>query len=275
MPKGAVPFARGHITVYDSALGWRFPNRRLGELYPLVDLGETAENVAEKYHISRADQDAFALESHRRAVRAHEEGFFKDEIVPVEISQPKGSPLVHQRDEGPRVDTSLEKLAALKPSFKAGGTVTAGNSSPLSDGAAALLLSTPEKAKALGLKPLARIVASGVSGVHPSYMGMGPVSATLKALKRAGLTVDQIDLVEINEAFASQSVACVRELGLHSNKVNVNGGAIALGHPLGCSGARLVTTLIHEMKRRGSRYGLATLCVGVGQGVATIVERVA
>jgi len=275
MPKGAVPFARGHLTVYDSVLGWRFPNRRLGELYPLIDLGETAENVAEKYRVSRADQDAFALESHRRAVRANEEGIFKDEIVPVEMAQLKGSPSVHQKDEGPRADTSLEKLAALKPSFKANGTVTAGNSSPLSDGAAALLLAAPEKAKALGLKPLARIVASAVAGVDPSYMGMGPVPATLKALKRAGLTIDQIDLIEINEAFASQSVACMRELGLNASKVNVNGGAIALGHPLGCSGARLMTTLIHEMKRRGSRYGLATLCVGVGQGVATIVERVA
>ena len=275
MPKGAVPFARGHLTVYDSVLGWRFPNRRLGELYPLIDLGETAENVAEKYRVSRADQDAFALESHRRAVRANEEGIFKDEIVPVEMAQPKGNPSVHQKDEGPRADTSLEKLAALKPSFKANGTVTAGNSSPLSDGAAALLLAAPEKAKALGLKPLARIVASAVAGVDPSTMGMGPVPATLKALKRAGLTIDQIDLIEINEAFASQSVACMRELGLNASKVNVNGGAIALGHPLGCSGARLMTTLIHEMKRRGSRYGLATLCVGVGQGVATIVERVA
>jgi acetyl-CoA acetyltransferase family protein len=259
MPKGAVPFPRGHLTVYDSVLGWRFPNRRLGELYPLIDLGETAENVAEKYRVSRVEQDAFALESHRRAVRAHEEGIFKDEIVPVEMAQPKGSSIVHQKDEGPRADTSLEKLAALKPSFKANGTVTAGNSSPLSDGAAALLLATPEKAKELGLKPLARIVASAVAGVDPSYMGMGPVPATLKVLKRAGLKIDQIDLVEINEAFASQSVACVRELGLNMSRVNVNGGAIALGH---------------EMKRRGSRYGLATLCVGVGQGVSTIVERI-
>jgi acetyl-CoA C-acetyltransferase/3-oxo-5,6-didehydrosuberyl-CoA/3-oxoadipyl-CoA thiolase len=246
----------------------------LGELYPLIELGETAENVAEKYRVSRADQDAFALESHRRAVRAHEEGIFKNEIAPVEVAQPKGAPLIHGKDEGPRPDTSLEKLAVLKPSFKPNGTVTAGNSSPLSDGAAALLLATPEKAKALGLKPLVRIVASGVAGVDPAYMGMGPVPATLKALQRAGLTVDQIDLAEINEAFASQSIACIRELGLDPAKVNVNGGAIALGHPLGCSGARIMTTLVHEMKRRGSRYGLATLCVGVGQGVTTIVERV-
>jgi acetyl-CoA C-acetyltransferase/3-oxo-5,6-didehydrosuberyl-CoA/3-oxoadipyl-CoA thiolase len=274
MPKGSVPFARGHVTVYDSILGWRFPNRRLGELYPLIDLGETAENVAEKYRVSRADQDAFALESHRRAVRANDTGVFKDEIVPVEAPQSKGNPLAHANDEGPRADTSLEKLAALKPSFKANGTVTAGNSSPLSDGAAALLLGSPEKAKALGLKPLARIVASASAGVDPSYMGMGPVPATLKVLKRAALTIDQIDLVEINEAFASQSIACVRELGLDAGRVNVNGGAIALGHPLGCSGARLMATLVHEMKRRGSRYGLATLCVGVGQGLATIVERV-
>ncbi|MGH7772928.1 MAG: thiolase family protein [Candidatus Binatia bacterium] len=274
MPKGSEPFARGNVTVYDSVLGWRFPNSRLGELYPLISLGDTAENVAEKYQIGRKEQDAFALESHRRAVRAKEEGIFKDEIMPVEIPQRKGGSLVLDKDEGPRSDTSMEKLAALKPSFKEDGTVTAGNSSPLSDGAAALLLATAEKARALRLKPLVRVVASAVAGVHPSYMGMGPVPATLKALKRAGLTADQIDLVELNEAFASQSLACIKELGLDIKKVNVHGGAIALGHPLGCSGARLMTTLIHEMRRRGNRYGLATMCIGVGQGIATIVERV-
>lgn len=274
MGKGATPFPRGHVTVYDSTLGWRFPNSRLGELYPLISLGDTAENVAEKYQIGRKEQDSFALESHRRAVRANEKGIFKDEIVPVEVPQRKGQALVCDKDEGPRPDTSLEKLAALKPSFKKDGTVTAGSSSPLSDGAAALLLTTHEKAEALRLKPLVRIVASAVAGVHPSFMGMGPVPATLKALKRASLTTEQIDLVEINEAFASQSLACIKELGLDIKKVNVNGGAIALGHPLGCSGARLMTTLIHEMRRRGSRYGLATMCIGVGQGIATIVERV-
>jgi acetyl-CoA acetyltransferase family protein len=195
-------------------------------------------------------------------------------MVPFEIAQRKGSPLVLDKDEGPRADTSLEKLAALQPSFKKGGTVTAGNSSPLSDGAAALLLTTPQKAEQLKLKPLVRIIASAAAGVHPNYMGIGPIPATQKALKRAGLTMDQIDLVELNEAFASQVIACVRELGIDPKKLNVNGGAIALGHPLGCSGARLMTTLVHEMKRRGSRYGLATMCIGVGQGIATVVESV-
>ncbi|MFQ5852513.1 MAG: thiolase family protein [Candidatus Binatia bacterium] len=273
MGKAESPFQRGHVTVYDSTLGWRFPNPRLGELYPLISLGDTAENVAEKYEISRKEQDSFALESHRRAVQAQEEGTLRDEIVPVEVQQRRGGKVVVDKDEGPRADTSMEKLTALKPSFKGNGTVTAGNSSPLSDGAAALLLTTHEKAKALRLKPLVRIVASAVAGVHPSYMGMGPVPATLKALKRAGLTMDQIDLIELNEAFASQSLACIRELGMDMRKVNVKGGAIALGHPLGCSGARIMTTLIHEMKRRGGRYGLATMCIGVGQGIATIVER--
>lgn len=272
--KSAVPFQRGDITAYDSSLGWRFPNLRLGELYPLINNGETAENVAEKYAIGRKEQDLFALESHRRAVKAGEEGRLKDEIVPVEIPQRKGGAATCEIDEGPRADTSLEKLAALKPSFKKDGTVTAGNSSPLSDGAAALLLTSRQRAEALKLKPMARIVASAVAGVHPSYMGIGPIPATQKVLKRAGLMIEQIDLVELNEAFASQSLACIRELGMDASKVNVNGGAIALGHPLGCSGARIMTTLLHEMKKRGSRYGLATMCIGVGQGIATIVERV-
>jgi 3-oxoadipyl-CoA thiolase len=273
MAKPANPFQRGDVTVYDSSLGWRFPNRRMGELYSLINNGETAENVAEKYHISRKDQDEFALGSHQKAVQAHEDGRLKDEIIPLEIPQRKGAPVVHARDEGPRADTSLEKLAALQPSFKKGGTVTAGNSSPLSDGAAALLLTTSRKAEQLKLKPMVRIVASASAGVHPNYMGIGPIPATQKALKRAGLTIDQIDLIELNEAFASQVLACARELGIELKKLNVNGGAIALGHPLGCSGARLMTTLVHEMKKRGSRYGLATMCIGVGQGIATIVER--
>ena len=274
MGKSAVPFQRGDVTVYDSSLGWRFPNPRMGELYSLINNGETAENVAEKYQIGRKEQDAFALESHRKAVRANEEGILKNEIIPVEIPQRKGKPLVYDKDEGPRADTSMEQLAALKPSFKKDGTVTAGNSSQISDGAAALLVTTAEKAGALRLKPIVRIVASATAGVHPDYMGIGPVPATQKVLKRARLTIDQIDLAEINEAFASQSLACVKELGLDPKRVNVNGGAIALGHPLGCSGARIMTSLIHEMKRRGSRYGLATMCIGVGQGIATIVERV-
>jgi 3-oxoadipyl-CoA thiolase len=274
MAKPANSFQRGDVTLYDSSLGWRFPNKRMGELYSLINNGETAENVAEKYQISRKDQDEFALGSHQKAVKAHEEGRLRDELIPVEIPQRNGAPRIYDKDEGPRPDTSLEKLATLQPSFKKNGTVTAGNSSPLSDGAAALLVTTPEKAEQLKLKPLARVIASAAAGVHPNYMGIGPIPATQKALKRAGLTIDQIDLVELNEAFASQVLACVRELGIDPQKLNVNGGAIALGHPLGCSGARLMTTLIHEMKKRGSRYGLATMCIGVGQGIATIVERV-
>jgi acetyl-CoA acetyltransferase family protein len=245
----------------------------MGELYSLINNGETAENVAEKYRIGRKEQDEFALGSHQKALAAAEQGRLRDEIVPLEIPQRKGVPIIHEKDEGPRADTSLEKLGALQASFKKGGTVTAGNSSPLSDGAAALLLTTPQRAEELRLKPMARIVASAAAGVHPNYMGIGPIPATQKALKRAGLTIDQIDLIELNEAFASQVLACARELEIEQNKLNVNGGAIALGHPLGCSGARIMTTLIHEMKKRGSRYGLATMCIGVGQGIATIVER--
>lgn len=274
MAKPANAFQRGDVTAYDSSLGWRFPNPRMAELYSLINNGETAENVAEKYQITRQEQDEFALGSHFKAIKAHEEGRLNNEIIPVEVPQRKRAPLVYDKDEGPRADTSLEKLAALQPSFKKGGSVTAGNSSPLSDGAAALLLTTPQKAERLKLKPLVRIVATAAAGVHPNYMGIGPIPATQKALKRAGLTIDQIELVELNEAFASQVIACIRELGIDPKKLNVNGGAIALGHPLGCSGARLMTTLIHEMKKRGSRYGLATMCIGVGQGIATIVESV-
>ena len=274
MAKPSNAFQRGDAILYDSSSGWRFPNRRMGELYSLINNGETAENVAEKYQVTRQEQDEFALGSHLKAVKAHEEGRLKDELVPFEMAQRKGSPLVYDKDEGPRADTSLEKLGALQAAFKKGGTITAGNSSPLSDGAAALLLTTPQKAEQLKLKPLVRIVASATAGVHPNYMGIGPIPATQKALTRAGLTIDQIDLVELNEAFASQVIACIRELGIDPKKLNVNGGAIALGHPLGCSGARLMTTLIHEMKKRGSRYGLATMCIGVGQGIATVVESV-
>jgi len=274
MPKSATAFARGHVTVYDSILGWRFPNPRMGELYSLIELGETAENVAEKYQINREDQDRFSLASHQKALRATDAGILRHEIIAIDNKQLKGAAEAYDRDEGPRADTSLEKLAALKPVFKKDGTVTAGNSSQLSDGAAALLLATPERAATLGLKPLARVVCSAVAGVHPSFMGIGPVPATTKALKRAGLAIDNIDLVELNEAFASQSLACIKELGMDPTKVNVNGGAIALGHPLGCSGARIMTSLVHEMKRRNSARGLATMCIGVGQGIATIVERI-
>jgi acetyl-CoA C-acetyltransferase/3-oxo-5,6-didehydrosuberyl-CoA/3-oxoadipyl-CoA thiolase len=272
MGKPANPFQRGDVQMYDSSLGWRFPNKRMGELYSLINNGETAENVADKYQISREDQDKLALASHQKALKAQQEGRLKDEIVPFEIVQ-RGKTIVHEKDEGPRSDTTLEILAGLQAAFKKGGSVTAGNSSPLSDGAAALLVTTPQKAEQLKLKPLARIVASASAGVHPNYMGIGPIPATQKALKRAGLTIEQIDLVEINEAFASQVLACARELGIDLNKLNVNGGAIALGHPLGCSGARIMTTLVHEMRKRASRYGLATMCIGVGQGIATIVER--
>jgi acetyl-CoA C-acetyltransferase/3-oxo-5,6-didehydrosuberyl-CoA/3-oxoadipyl-CoA thiolase len=273
MAKPANAFQRGDVQLYDSSLGWRFPNKRMGELYSLINNGETAENVAEKYQISREDQDKLALASHQKAIKAQQDGRLKDEIVPFEIVQ-RGKTVVHDKDEGPRTDTTLEILAGLQPPFKKGGSVTAGNSSPLSDGAAALLITTPQKAEQLKLKPLARIVASAIAGVHPNYMGIGPIPAAEKALKRAGLTIEQIDLVELNEAFACQVLACARELGIDLNKLNVNGGAIALGHPLGCSGARIMTTLIHEMKKRGSRYGLATMCIGVGQGIATIVERI-
>jgi acetyl-CoA C-acetyltransferase/3-oxo-5,6-didehydrosuberyl-CoA/3-oxoadipyl-CoA thiolase len=272
MAKPANAFQRGDVQMFDSSLGWRFPNKRMGELYSLINNGETAENVAEKYQISRVDQDKLALASHQKAVKAQQDGRLKDEIVPVESVQ-RGKTIVHDKDEGPRTDTTLEILAGLQASFKKGGSVTAGNSSPLSDGAAALLITTPQKAEQLRLKPLARIIASATAGVHPNYMGIGPIPATQKALKRAGLTMEQIDLVELNEAFASQVLACARELGIDLEKLNVNGGAIALGHPLGCSGARIMTTLVHEMKKRGSRYGLATMCIGVGQGIATIVER--
>ena len=273
MAKPANAFQRGDVQLYDSSLGWRFPNKRMGELYSLINNGETAENVAEKYQISREDQDKLALASHQKALKAQQDGRLKDEIIPFETVQ-RGKTLVHDKDEGPRSDTTLEILAGLQAAFKKGGSVTAGNSSPLSDGAAALLITTPQKAEQLKLKPLARIVASAAAGVHPNYMGIGPIPAAQKALKRAGLTIEQIDLVEINEAFASQVLACTRELGIDLKKLNVNGGAIALGHPLGCSGARIMTTLVHEMKKRASRYGLATMCIGVGQGIATIVERI-
>jgi acetyl-CoA acetyltransferase family protein len=236
-------------------------------------LGETAEKVAERYHVTREDQDRFALESQRRTAVAMKSGCFADEITPVPTPGPRGSPpVLFSTDEHPRPDTTLEALAALKPAFKPGGTVTAGNSSGINDGAAAIVLATPEAAHERGLHPIARIVGYAAAGVEPSYMGMGPVPATLKALGCVGLSIADIDLVELNEAFASQSLACIRELGLDPAKVNVNGGAIALGHPLGASGARILVTLVHELCRRGGRYGLATMCIGVGQGIATLIS---
>ncbi len=274
MLKAAEAFPRGALSLVDTTIGWRFTNPRLAAMYPPESMGETAENVAEKYRITRDAQDAFALQSHQRAVGAVQAGRFKDEIVPISVPQRKGDPVIVETDEGPRADTSLEKLAKLKPAFREQGTVTAGNASQVNDGAAALLLASQENARELGLQPMARILATAVAGVHPSYMGIGPVPATRKALARAGLRLEQIDLVELNEAFAAQSLACLQELDLDQVRCNVNGGAIALGHPLGCSGARILTTLLHEMRRRGARYGLATMCIGVGQGIATIVERV-
>lgn len=275
MPKSAEPFPRGDVTIYDTTLGWRYPNPRLKEMFPLESMGETAENVHELYSdITREAQDEFALMSQQRAVAAIRAGHFKDEIVPVTIPQKKGDPIVVDTDEHPRPDTTLEKLARLPPAFRRNGTVTAGNASGINDGAAALLLASAEAARQLELKPMARIIASAAAGVDPRTMGLGPIPAVRKALARAGLSINNIDLVEINEAFAVQVLACARELGLDLEKTNVNGGAIALGHPLGCSGARLMTTLVHEMRRRRARYGLATLCVGVGQGEATIIERI-
>src|SRR3984893_6438606 len=274
MPKPDGPFPRGAQTVYDTALGWRLVNPRMAEMYGTLQLGETAERVAAKYEVDRASQDEFAKRSHQRAVAAQKAGIFAAEIVPVEVPQKKGDPLVLSKDEGPRADSSVETLGRLRPAFQKDGTVTAGNSSPLNDGAAALVLMSAAEAARRGLRPLARFVAAAAAGVDPNYMGIGPVPATLKVLDKADLTIEDVGLVEINEAFASQAVACVRLLGLDADEVNVNGGAIALGHPLGCSGARLVATLVREMDRRGARYGLATMCIGVGQGISTIWERV-
>ena len=258
------PFPRGAQTAWDTTLGWRFPNPRMEAMFPLESMGETGENVAERFGVSREDQDAFALESQRRHAAAAEAGRFGDELVPVgDVT----------RDEHPRPDTSAEKLAALKPAFRPDGTVTAGNSSGINDGAAALVIASAEKAATLGVEPLGRFVASAVAGVDPRVMGIGPIPAVRKLLGRAGVDASELDLVELNEAFASQSLQVIRELGLDPEKVNVNGGAIAIGHPLGMSGARLVVTLLHELRRRGGRYGLATLCVGVGQGQAALFER--
>jgi len=257
-------YPRGNVTVYDTHLGWRFPNPKMEALFPLESMGETGENVAERYGVTREDQDAFALASQQRWAAANEAGRFDDELVPV-------GDIV--RDEHPRPDTTMEKLGALKPAFRAGGTITAGNSSGINDGAAALVVASEERARDLGVEPMGTFVASAVAGVDPRVMGIGPVPAVRKALARAGIEVGDVDLVELNEAFASQSLVVLRELGLGHDNVSVNGGAIALGHPLGMSGARLVVSLLHELRRRGGRYGLATLCVGVGQGQAAVFAR--
>jgi 3-oxoadipyl-CoA thiolase len=270
-PERSLP--RGDMKLVDTTIGWRFVNPRMEELgYSTESMGETAENVASRYGVSREDQDAFALESHSRAVDAAESGRFDEEIVTVDAPQPKGPPVVVHSDEGPRADTDLERLAKLRAVFRSGGTVTAGNSSQINDGATCVTVCSASRAESLGLEPLARVVSTGVAGVDPGFMGIGPVPATRKALDAAGLSVDDIDLFELNEAFAAQVLASARELGIPHDKLNVNGGAIALGHPLGSSGARLVTTLVWEMRRRGLRYGVATMCIGVGQGMAMVVE---
>ena len=264
MAKPDAAFPRGNQTIWDSTLGWRFPNPRLEEMFPLESMGETGENVAERWGVSREDQDAFALRSQRRWAKAHAAGRFDDELVPV------GDVVV---DEHPRPETSAEALAKLRPAFRSDGTVTAGNASGINDGAAALVIASEDKARELGVEPLGAFVGSAVAGADPRVMGIGPIPAVRKLLDRSGIRTEDLDLVELNEAFASQSLAVVRELGLDEQKVNVNGGAIALGHPLGMSGARLVVSLLHELRRRDGRYGLATLCVGVGQGVAALFER--
>jgi 3-oxoadipyl-CoA thiolase len=274
MAKPATAFDRGPRELEDSTLGWRFVNPALAAMHYPYSMGETAENVAERWSVDRERQDAFALASHRKAVRAIDEGRFDAQIVPVTIPTKRGDPVVVERDEHPRADTSTEALAKLRPAFREGGTVTAGNSSGINDGASAVLLVEADRARELGLRPMTRIVSTAVAGVDPAIMGYGPVPASRKALERAGITADDLDLVELNEAFASQSVVCIDELGLDPEKVNVNGGAIALGHPLGMSGARLITMLSHELCRTGKRWGLATMCIGVGQGIATVVERV-
>jgi 3-oxoadipyl-CoA thiolase len=272
MAKTEEPFSR-KVEMYDTTMGWRFVNSKLSKLYHPFSMGETAENVADKWKISREAQDEFALQSQQKYQKAHEAGRFKEELVAIDVLQGKGQTLVFDKDEHPRA-TSLEKLAGLKPAFKEGGSVTAGNSSGINDGAAASLLVSENLVTQLNLKPKARVVAFAVAGVDPAYMGVGPVPAVQKALKRAGITINDIGLVELNEAFASQSLACVRDLNINPEIVNVNGGAIAIGHPLGCSGVRISATLIHEMQKRNVKYGVATMCIGVGQGAAVVYENI-
>ncbi len=274
MAKPEAAWDRGSRELHDSTLGWRFVNPQLAAAYYPYSMGETAENVAERWNVARERQDAFALDSHRKAIAAIEAGRFDSQVVPIEVPQRKGEPIIVTRDEHPRADSTAEGLARLRPAFREGGSVTAGNASGINDGASAVLLVEGGRARELGLRPLARIVSTAVAGVDPAIMGVGPEPATRKALERAGIGVEDLDLVELNEAFASQSLVCIDELGLDPATVNVNGGAIALGHPLGMSGGRLITMLAHELVRTGGRYGLATMCIGVGQGIATIIERI-
>ncbi len=277
MAKPSAAFPRGEQTLYDTTLGWRFTNPRLADVHYPYSMGETAENVVERCGVSREEQDAFALESQHRWAAAHAAGRFDGEVVPIDVpGGRRGETVSIEVDEHPRPETTIEQLAGLKPAFRsdASGSVTAGNSSGINDGAAAVLVTSEARARELGLRPIARMLSSAVAGVDPATMGLGPIPASRKALERAGLGVDDIDLVELNEAFAAQAIPCIRELGLDPETVNVNGGAIAIGHPLGASGARLVATLLHEMRRRGARHGLATMCIGVGQGIASVWESV-
>ncbi|MCU9594489.1 3-oxoadipyl-CoA thiolase [Caldibacillus thermolactis] len=273
MGKPNIEFPRGNLEMFDTTIGWRFVNKKLEEMYGTDSMPETAENVARRYNISREEQDQFAFDSQMKTKKALETKRFADEIIPVQITDRKGNVTIVDTDEHPRPDTSLEKLAKLKPLFP-NGTVTAGNASGVNDGASALLVMSEDKAKELGLKPLARFIGGATAGLEPSVMGLGPIYATRKLLKRTGISKEEIGLIELNEAFASQSIECIRQLELDPEKVNVNGGAIALGHPLGCSGSRILTTLIHEMKKQQVQYGLATMCIGVGQGIAAIVENI-
>ena len=273
MLKPEAAYERGSHDLVDTTLGWRFVNPALAAMHHPYSMGETGENVAERLGVSREEQDEFALRSQRNAATAIRAGWYDEQIVPIPIPQRKGDPIVVRSDEPPRPDSTMEGLARLKPVFREGGTITAGNSSGINDGASAVLVVEAERARALGLRPMARVVATAVAGVDPAVMGLGPIPATRKVLERAGLNVADLDLIELNEAFASQSIACIRELGFDPEKVNVDGGAIALGHPLGASGGRLVTTLVHSLRRTGGRYGLATMCIGVGQGIAMVVER--
>jgi len=274
MPRGPNLPKAGNATLWDTCLGWRYPNPKMEAMFPLEAMGCTAENIVDRMDISRADQDAFSFGSHQKALAAQESGAFTAEIVPIVAPKGRRDTISVEKDEGPRADTSVEKLTSLRAAFRAGGSVTAGNSSTLNDGASAMIVCTAEKAKAMGLSPIARLVACAAAGVDPTVMGLGPVPATQKALALAGWDLSDVDLIELNEAFAAQSLGVIRTLGLDESKVNVHGGAIALGHPLGCSGARILTTLLHAMQARGARRGLATLCVGVGQGVSTLVEMI-
>ena len=273
MPRGPLMPKAGNVQIYDTCLGWRYPNPKMESLFPLEAMGCTAENIVDQHNISRIDQDLFALQSQKKAVTAIQNGFFTDEIVPIEAPAGRRKTVWLNEDEGPRADSSIEKLSSLRAVFRKGGSVTAGNSSTLNDGSSAMLLTTEARAKELGLTPMARIISTGVAGIDPTIMGLGPVEATRMACKRAGMSVSDLEIIELNEAFAAQSIGVIRTLGLEEERVNVHGGAIALGHPLGCSGARILTTLLHAMERHDKSVGLASLCVGVGQGLSVIVEK--